>query len=235
MPCTPTVREAVNRTATFDPFCSQADRSSRVLRAVHTITMTVTLHLGPHMRLGLPKWGDHFDHPSVGEEEVSDTIRLFRDFPNEPSAEVREKIIEHVPSLASVKEQTGTRTNASTYHAGLQLSRCLGCHMLHLATQRGNWRSLPSILPPRSHNFRHSPMWNPFRRTSKARTPDIDEEHLELRRAIERCDALKVAHDAGSLDLKDVVAALKRSSFSDKVIRKAVEECMGKEVPASML
>lgn len=60
-------------------------------------------------------------------------------------------------------------------------------------------------------------------------------EHLQLRRAIERCDALKPAYDAGQLALRDLIATLQRNNFPAAVIRTAVEESLGEEVPEGML
>lgn len=74
-------------------------------------------------------------------------------------------------------------------------------------------------------------MWNPFRKKPQAAaTPAIDAEHLQLRRAIERCDALKPAYDTGQLTLRDLIATLERNNFSDAVIRKAVAESLGEEI-----
>jgi hypothetical protein len=76
-------------------------------------------------------------------------------------------------------------------------------------------------------------MW-PFRRKDAAVAntgagAPIDEEHEQLRRAIERCDALKLAYDAGQLTLEDLVATLHRNNFSKEVVRKAVAESLGED------
>ncbi|MFH1098828.1 MAG: hypothetical protein V1723_02830 [Candidatus Uhrbacteria bacterium] len=63
----------------------------------------------------------------------------------------------------------------------------------------------------------------------------LDESHLELRRAIERCDMLQHAKEAGQVDIGELVASLKRNNFSKATIKKAIEESWGIEVPERLL
>ncbi|MBI4142602.1 hypothetical protein HY480_01880 [Candidatus Uhrbacteria bacterium] len=58
----------------------------------------------------------------------------------------------------------------------------------------------------------------------------INAEHLELRRAIERCDALRPAFESKQLSLADLVSTLERNNFSRKVIAKAIGESLGEDV-----
>ena len=68
------------------------------------------------------------------------------------------------------------------------------------------------------------------RKAALRRDVGMEAAHLELRRAIERCDALRPAFEAKQLSLADLVATLKRNSFSNATIRKAVEESLGEDV-----
>lgn len=64
----------------------------------------------------------------------------------------------------------------------------------------------------------------------------ISDEHLQLRRAIERCDNYKRAKDAGQEStLEELVSILKRNNFSSAVIAKAVAESWRQEVPKELL
>ncbi len=58
----------------------------------------------------------------------------------------------------------------------------------------------------------------------------LEREHLELRRAIERCDALRPAFESKQLSLADLVATLERNNFARKVIAKAIGESLGEDV-----
>ncbi len=55
----------------------------------------------------------------------------------------------------------------------------------------------------------------------------LDEEHLQLRRAIERCDSLKFAVDAKQMSIADVIEKLLSNDFSKAVVKKAITECFG--------
>ena len=72
---------------------------------------------------------------------------------------------------------------------------------------------------------------NFFKRGKSAIAPKRDEgigeEHVQLRRAIERCDGLKFAVDAGQLSIADVVEKLLQNDFPKAVARKAIAECFG--------
>lgn len=77
-------------------------------------------------------------------------------------------------------------------------------------------------------------MWNLFKRRVKTLIPQVDEEHDAIRHAIDRCDALRPAYDAGQLKLDGVIDILKRSNFSHAVIRKAISESFGEDAAARM-
>ena len=66
--------------------------------------------------------------------------------------------------------------------------------------------------------------------TGDSASAGLSEEHLELRRAIERCDSLRPAHDAGQLTVDDLVETLARNNFSKAIVRKAIAECFGEDV-----
>ena len=63
----------------------------------------------------------------------------------------------------------------------------------------------------------------------------LEAEHLQFRRAVERCDMLRHAREAGQMDLPELVATLQRNGFSAEIIRKAVAESWGEEVPDRLL
>lgn len=64
----------------------------------------------------------------------------------------------------------------------------------------------------------------------------LNEEHLQLRRAVERCDNYKRAREAGQeVTLAELVSLLKRNNFSPAVIKKAVEESWGEAVADDLL
>ena len=74
-------------------------------------------------------------------------------------------------------------------------------------------------------------MFRFFRRTPKpTSSPEVDAEHEQLRRAIERCDVLRHAYEAKLLSFADLVATLERNMFPRDVIRKAIVESMGEDV-----
>ncbi len=55
----------------------------------------------------------------------------------------------------------------------------------------------------------------------------LDEEHLQLRRAIDRCDSLKFAVDAKQMTIADVVEKLLSNDFPKPIVKKAISECFG--------
>lgn len=55
----------------------------------------------------------------------------------------------------------------------------------------------------------------------------LDEEHLALRRAIERCDSLKFAVEAKQMSIADVVEKLLQNDFPKTIVKKAISECFG--------
>lgn len=57
----------------------------------------------------------------------------------------------------------------------------------------------------------------------------LAEEHLQLRRAIERCDSLKFAVDAGQLSVADVIEKLLSNDFPKAVVKKAIAESFGED------
>ena len=63
----------------------------------------------------------------------------------------------------------------------------------------------------------------------------LEAEHLQFRRAVERCDMLRHARDAGQMKLPELVATLQRNGFSAAIIRKAVAESWGEAVSGSLL
>lgn len=64
----------------------------------------------------------------------------------------------------------------------------------------------------------------------------VSEEHLQLRRAIERCDTYRIAKDAGqTVTLRELVTLLRRNNFSPAVIKQAIDESWGEVVPEELL
>lgn len=63
----------------------------------------------------------------------------------------------------------------------------------------------------------------------------IEAEHVQFRRAVERCDMLRHARDAGQMKLPELVATLKRNGFRADIIRRAVAESWGEEVSDGLL
>ncbi|MDO8463494.1 MAG: hypothetical protein Q7S96_04490 [bacterium] len=78
------------------------------------------------------------------------------------------------------------------------------------------------------------------RRKAASSTPEVehglDDVHVQLRRAIEHCDAYRIARDAGQkVTIQELVTRLHRNNFSRAVIKQAVEESWGEEVTEQML
>ena len=69
-----------------------------------------------------------------------------------------------------------------------------------------------------------------FKRRGGAPQKDdgLDEEHLQFRRAVERCDSLKFAVDAKQMTIAEVVEKLLSNDFPKAVVKKAISECFGK-------
>lgn len=55
----------------------------------------------------------------------------------------------------------------------------------------------------------------------------LDEEHVQLRRAIERCDSLKFAVEAKQMTIAEVVDKLLSNDFPKSIVKKAIGECFG--------
>ncbi|MBI2483402.1 hypothetical protein HYV74_04490 [Candidatus Uhrbacteria bacterium] len=62
---------------------------------------------------------------------------------------------------------------------------------------------------------------------ARAQHSGIDQEHLQLRRAIERCDSLKFAVIAKQMSILDVVEKLQSNNFTAPIIRQAIAESFG--------
>ncbi|MDP3771296.1 MAG: hypothetical protein Q8R16_03275 [bacterium] len=60
----------------------------------------------------------------------------------------------------------------------------------------------------------------------------LDEEHLQFRRAIERCDSLKFAVDAKQMTIVEVVEKLLSNGFPKAIVKKAVAESFGESAAA---
>lgn len=55
----------------------------------------------------------------------------------------------------------------------------------------------------------------------------LDEEHAQLRRAIERCDNLKFAVEAKQMTIAEVADKLLNNDFPKPIVKKAIVECFG--------
>ncbi|MBI4433640.1 hypothetical protein HY632_02625 [Candidatus Uhrbacteria bacterium] len=55
----------------------------------------------------------------------------------------------------------------------------------------------------------------------------MDAEHVQFRRAVERCDSLKFAVEAGQMSIGDVVEKLLSNNFPRPIVRRAIAECFG--------
>lgn len=72
--------------------------------------------------------------------------------------------------------------------------------------------------------------------SGSSRDAGLSDEHLQLRRAIERCDTYRRAKEAGQkVSLAELVATLRRNNFSKGIIKKAIEESWGEAVPEKLL
>ena len=81
-------------------------------------------------------------------------------------------------------------------------------------------------------------MWNPFKQKGSgppSKDDGLNEEHLAFRRAIERCDSLKFAVNAGKLSVADVVEKLLQNDFSKAIVKKAIVECFGEDAAAKFV
>jgi hypothetical protein len=63
--------------------------------------------------------------------------------------------------------------------------------------------------------------------TAPRKDDGLDEEHVQLRRAIERCDNLKHAVDAKQMTIAEVVEKLLANDFPKAIVKKAIVECFG--------
>lgn len=55
----------------------------------------------------------------------------------------------------------------------------------------------------------------------------LDAEHVQFRRAIERCDSLKFAVEAKQMTIAEVVDKLLSNDFPKPIVKKAIGECFG--------
>ncbi|MBI4450321.1 hypothetical protein HY634_04635 [Candidatus Uhrbacteria bacterium] len=63
--------------------------------------------------------------------------------------------------------------------------------------------------------------------TAPKKDTGLNEEHLQLRRAIERCDSFKFAVDAKQMTVAEVADKLLSNDFPKSIVRKAIAETFG--------